>query len=162
MKSIPKLPENEIVLQFLLGSKQTLPNPDKRIFLHIQIFIAMYRYFFRFAVTSITILTATLLTNAISNYMITYKNHYKPFTFTLVGMGVIIVIFYPLFIKLEEWVKNISVKVVRSGNSFAGKYLGLPLTFLVCLLVLFHLYAKMWYHIDFFQALLHGNIGMYL
>jgi hypothetical protein len=145
-----------------MDSKQTLLYPDKRIFLRIQIIIAMYRYFFRFAVTSITILTANLLTNAISNYMITYKNHYKPITFTLIGMGIIIVIFYPLFIKLEDWVKNISVKVVRSGNSFAGKYLGLPLTFLGCLMVLFYFYAKMWYHIDFFQALLHGNISGYI
>jgi hypothetical protein len=122
----------------------------------------MYKLFFRFVVTAITILTANLLTNAISDYMITYKNHYKPFTFTLIGMGIIIVIFYPLFMKLEDWVKNISVKVVRSGDSFAGKYLGLPLTFFCCLLVLVYFYAKMWYHIDLFQALLHGNIGGYI
>lgn len=121
----------------------------------------MYRYFFRFAVTAITILTANLITIAISDYMITYKNHYKPFTFTLIAMGIIIVIFYPLFVKLEDWVKGISVKVVKSGNSFAGKYLGLPLTFMACLMVLFYFYAKMWYHIDFLQALLHGNIRGY-
>jgi hypothetical protein len=133
----------------------------KRIFLYIPIFITMYRLFFRFVVTALTILTANLLTTAISDYMITYKNHYKPFTFTLIGMGIIIVIFYPLFMKLEDWVKSISVKVVKSGNSFAGKYLGLPLTFLVCLMVIFYFYAKMWYHIDFFKVLFNGSIGSY-
>lgn len=122
----------------------------------------MYRYFFRFVVMSLTILTANLLTNAISNYMISYKSHYKPFTFTLIGMGIIIVIFYPLFTKLEDWVKNISVKVVKSGNSFAGKYLGLLFTFLVGLLVLLYFYAKMWYHIDFINALFSGSIGTYI
>jgi hypothetical protein len=121
----------------------------------------MYRYLFRFAVTALTILTANLITTYISDYMITYKNHYKPFTFTLIGMGIIIIVFYPLFVKLEDWVKKISVKVVKSGNSVAGKYLGLPLTFLVSLMILFYFYAKMWYHIDFIKVLMNGTIGSY-
>jgi len=121
----------------------------------------MYNYFFRFIITAITILTANLLTNAISDYLINYKNHYKPFTFTLIGMGIIIVIFYPLFIKLEDWVKRISIKVVKSVNSLAGKYLGLTLAFLSCMLVLFYFYAKMWYHIDFLKILISGNIRAY-
>lgn len=122
----------------------------------------MYRYFFRFVVTALTILTANLITTGISDYMVTYKNHYKPFTFTLIGMGIIIVIFYPLFLKLEDWVKAISVKVVKSGNSFAGKYLGLPLTFAGCLFILFYFYAKMWYHIDLLKILFSGRAGGYM
>jgi hypothetical protein len=122
----------------------------------------MYRYFFRFVVTTLTILTANLLTNALSDYMVSYKNHYKPVIFTLIGMGIIIVVFYPLFMKLESWIKDISIKVIKSGNSVAGKYLGLSLTLLGGLLVLFYFYAKVWYHIDFMQVLLHGNIGGYL
>jgi hypothetical protein len=122
----------------------------------------MYRYFFRFAVTAITILTANLLTNYISDYMITYKNHYKPVTFTLIGMGIIIIIFYPLFVKLEDWVKKISVKVVKSGNSVAGKYLGLPLTFLACLFILLYFYTKMWYHIDLLKVIYNGTFGSYI
>ena len=77
----------------------------------------MYRYFFRFVVMTLTILTANLVTGAISNYMISYKNHYKPVTFTIIAMAIIVVIFYPLFIKLESWVKSFSVKAVRSGKS---------------------------------------------
>lgn len=122
----------------------------------------MYRYSFRFAVMTLTILTANLLTNAISNYMVSYKNHYKPFVFTLIGMAIIVVIFYPLFIKLEGWVKRVSVKAIKSGKSVGGKYLGLLFTFLTGLLVLFYFYAKMWYHIDFVKILFHGNIGGYL
>jgi hypothetical protein len=122
----------------------------------------MYSYIFRFVVTSITILTANLLTNAISDYMVTYKNNYKPFTFTLIGMGIIIVIFFPLFIKLEDWLRNISIRVVKSGSSLAGKYLGLTMSFLVTMLLLFYFYARMWYHLDFFKVLFSGNIrGMF-
>jgi len=79
----------------------------------------MYRYFFRFVVTIVTILTANLLTNAISDYMISYKNHVKPLTFTLIAMGIIVVVFYPLFTKMEGWVKSLSVRVIKSGKSLA-------------------------------------------
>ncbi len=122
----------------------------------------MYRYFFRFVVTTLTILTANLLTTALSDYMTTYKNHVKPLTFTLLGMAIIVVIFYPLFVKLEAWVKVFSVKVIRSGNSVGGKYIGLTLTFLCCLMILCYFYARMWYHIDLLQVFLHGNIGGYI
>ena len=115
----------------------------------------MYRYFFRFVVMTLTILTANLLNNALSDYMISYKNHYKPLVFILIGMAITVLVFYPLFIKLEGWVKNISVKAVRSGKSVAGKYLGLLITFMIGLLVLFYFYARIWYHIDFVQILIH-------
>jgi hypothetical protein len=88
--------------------------------------------------------------------MISYKNHYKPIAFTFLGMAITVVIFFPLFIKLADWVKIISMKTVKSGNSIAGKYFGLVFTFLAALLVLSYFYAKMWYHINFFHVLLHG------
>ena len=96
----------------------------------------MYRYFFRFVVMTITILTANLFTNAISSYLIRYKNHYRPITFTFLGMAVIVLILYPLFIKLESWVKEISIKAIKSGKSLAGKYFGLMFTFIAALIVL--------------------------
>jgi len=114
----------------------------------------MYRYFFRFAVMTITILTVNLLTSSVTNYMVSYKDHYKPIAFTFIGMAITVVILYPFFIKLEGWVKIISVKAIKSGKSVAGKFFGLIFTFLAALLVLLYFYAKMWYHINVFQALL--------
>jgi hypothetical protein len=122
----------------------------------------MYRYFFRFVVTTLTILTANLLTNVISDYMVSYKNHVKPVTFTLLAMCIIVVVFYPLFTKMEEWVKTLSIRVIKSGKSLAGKYFGLTFAFLAGLLILSYFYAKMWYHIDLVKALFNGNIGIYL
>lgn len=121
----------------------------------------MYRYFFRFVVTTVTILTANLLTTAVSDYMISYKNHVKPVTFTLIAMGIIVVVFYPLFTKMEDWVKALSVRLVKSGKSLAGKYLGLTMAFLAALAVLCYFYAKAWYHIDLAKALVNGSIGGY-
>ena len=122
----------------------------------------MYRFFFRFVVTTLTILTANLLTTAISDYMITYKNHVKPLTFTLFAMGIIVVVFYPLFLKMEEWLRKISVKVIKSGNSVAGRYVGLFFVFVAGLLILAYFYARMWYHIDLLKILFSGRIGGYM
>jgi hypothetical protein len=121
----------------------------------------MYRFFFRFFVITVTILTANLLTTAISEYMITYRNHVRPATFTFIGMGIIVLIFYPLFMKLEEWVKKLSMKVIKSGKGVAGKNLGIFLTFILSMSVLFYFYAKMWYHLDFIKILFSGNIPGY-
>jgi hypothetical protein len=122
----------------------------------------MYRFFFKFFATILTILTANLLTTALSDYMVTYKNNYKPVVFTIIGMVIIVMVFYPLFMRLEEWIKSVSQKVMRSGKSVAGKFLGLSLTFIAAIMVLIYFYAKMWYHIDLFGILIHGNIGNYL
>jgi hypothetical protein len=119
----------------------------------------MYKTLFKFIVTTITILTVSLLTSKITEYMISYKTHYRPVTFTLIAMGIIVVIFYPLFMWLEEWLNELSAKIVRSGKSFGGKYLGLLLMFIVCMLVLVYFYTKMWYHIDLLRILFKGNIG---
>jgi hypothetical protein len=121
----------------------------------------MYRYFFRFVVMTLTILTANLITIAINNYMVSYKYHYKPLVFTFLGMAIIVVVFYPLFIKLESWVKDISVKVVKSGKSVAGRYMGLILVFLLGLIVLSYFYARMWYHINLLNVLFHDNVSGY-
>ena len=116
----------------------------------------MYRYFFRFVVITLTILTINLITNAITDYMVSYKNHYRPIAFTFLGMAITVVIFYPLFTKLEEWVKIISVKAIKSGKFVAGKFFGLLFTFLTALLILAYFYTKAWYHINFFHVLING------
>ena len=102
---------------------------NKRINLGTQKSDIMYRYFFRFVVMTLTILTVNLITNAITNYMVSYKDHYKPVAFTFLGMAITVVILYPVFIKLESWVRDISVKAIKSGKSVAGKFFGLLFTF---------------------------------
>jgi hypothetical protein len=122
----------------------------------------MYKYLFRFIVTTLTILTANLITNAISNYMVTYRYSTRPIAFTFIGMMIIVVVFYPLFIRLEDWISGISVRFVKSGRSLAGKYLGLSLTFAGGILILFYFYVRMWYHIDFIRVIFSGEAGRFL
>lgn len=118
----------------------------------------MYRFSFRFAVMTITILTANLITTAIGNRLVTYKNHMRPLSFTLIGMAVTVLVFYPLFAKLEEWVKSLSVNLVKKGRSLAGKYLGLALAFFACICILSFFYCRMWYHINLWHVLVSGQL----
>lgn len=122
----------------------------------------MYRRLFKFVVTTLTILTANLVTTYISEYLISYKSHLRPITFSLVAMGIICVIFYPLFTKLEEWINDISTKIIKGGKSLGGKYLGLIMVFILCLAVLTYFYAKLWYKIDLLKILFAGRINYYL
>jgi hypothetical protein len=118
----------------------------------------MYRTLFKFAVTTITILTVNLVTSKISDYLVGYKSHYKPLTFTLIAMGIITLIFYPLFMWLEDWLNILSVRVIKSGKSFGGRYLGLIMIYFVCISILFYFYTKMWYNIDVINLLFKGQI----
>ncbi len=119
----------------------------------------MYKKLFKFTVTTITILTVNLLTTAITAFMVSYKTHYKPITFTLIAMGIITIVFYPLFMWLEEWLNKLSAKMVRSGKSIGGKYIGLIIIFLVCMAILLYFYANMLYDIDLIRLLFKGRIG---
>jgi hypothetical protein len=122
----------------------------------------MYRKAFKFAVMTITILTANLLTGLIGETLSKFKTDYKPITFTLVAMGMITIILYPLFSYLEKWLTSLSTRIVKSGKSFGGKYIGLIFIFCLCIIVLAYFYAKMWYNLDLIQILFQGNISNYL
>lgn len=111
---------------------------------------------------TVTILAANLITSTLGNYLITYRNHVRPVTFTVIGMIITVAIFYPLFVKLEEWVEQISADLLKQSRSGILRYLGLIFAFLGCLLVLVWFYAKMWYRIDLLKIIVSGSLGLYI
>jgi len=111
---------------------------------------AMNKRLIKFVVFTITILTANLLSDYAGDFLTSYKYQYKPLTFTLIAMGVITLIFYPLFEFLEKWVGIFSKRIVREGKNFVGPNLGLLLVFLISMTVLTFLYVKQWYGINIF------------
>jgi len=117
----------------------------------------MYSRVFKFVVTTLTILTANLFTSYISDFLVSHKFDVNPLRFTLIAMLVITMVFFPLFMKLEDWINDFSKKFVKAGHSIAGKYIGLILMFLLGLFILMFFYAKMWYNINIFKMLLQGR-----
>jgi hypothetical protein len=108
----------------------------------------MSRAFFRFAVTTLTILAVELFVTWITGYLVSFRSRFDPYTFTLISMG-IITAFYPLFAMIHEWTGKLSRKIIKSGKSVGGKFIGMLLAFLVCFGILFYLYLRMWYGIGF-------------
>ncbi len=117
----------------------------------------MYRKVFKFVVTTLTILSANLLTNYISDKLVSHKWEYRPLRFTLLAMLIITVVFYPLFMWLEEWLNDLSKKLVKAGKSIAGKYVGLLFGFIIGIAILTYFYAKVWYKIDLINILFKGK-----
>jgi len=111
------------------------------------------KHLVKFVVFTITILTANLISDYVSNFLTSFKYQYKPLTFTLLAMAIITLVFYPLFEFLDKWIINLSKKVVRKGKSFAGQYVGILLVFFVSLIILTFFYVKLWYGINIFHYL---------
>jgi hypothetical protein len=108
----------------------------------------MYRFLFRFTVMTISVLSAQLLVTWITGYVMQWKHLGSPYVSTLAGMGLVTLVLFPLFAKLQDWVDAGSKKIVNKGRSMGGRYLGLLLSFLLCLAVLFYFYLKMWFGLD--------------
>jgi len=108
----------------------------------------MNKYLVKIVVFTISILTANLIGDYVSDFLTSFKNHYKPLTFTLIAMAIIVIIFYPLFEFLDKWINTLSKKVVRKGKSFAGQYFGLFFVFFISMSILTFFYVKQWYGIN--------------
>lgn len=118
----------------------------------------MYKHLFKFAVLSITILTAELVANLITDYLVTYKWAFKPLRFTLLSMATIVIVFYPLLTQFEKWLNKFTKHFVKASNSYFGKYLGLLFMYFLALIILTYFYAQMWYDLDLIDYVLDGKI----
>lgn len=117
----------------------------------------MYRKLFNFTATMITLLTANLVTTFITDKLISYRWEFKPLRFTLISMSIIAIVFYPLFMWLQQWVDRFSRRFVKAGHGFAGRYLGLTLMFATGLFILMCFYAHMWYGINVLKLITDGT-----
>ena len=116
-----------------------------------------YRKIFKFMVLIIGILLANLVTIWIDNYMLTYRWKYSPHVFTWIGMGIVVVIYYPLFTRIDKWASKAGDKFMKAGKKLVGREIGAILAFLVALLILYFLYGNEWFDtnvfVSFFQSL---------
>jgi H+/Cl- antiporter ClcA len=111
----------------------------------------------KFVVFVITILTANLLGDYAGDFLTSFKDDYKPLTFTLVAMVVIVLIFYPLFDSLEDWVTKFSNKIVKHGAKNFGPNVAILMIFLVSMIVLIFFYTRQYYEINVFHHLFRGH-----
>lgn len=70
----------------------------------------------------------------------------SPYTNTLIGMAIIVLIFYPL-VMLAKWLlEKITEKIIHKGKHALGsELLGLLVCFVIGFSILFMIYLKIWY-----------------
>ncbi|MFA9390582.1 MAG: hypothetical protein ACERKD_12275 [Prolixibacteraceae bacterium] len=113
---------------------------------------------FKFMVLILGILFANLLTIWIDNFMLSYKWTYPPHISTWMGMAVVVIIYYPLFTKIDKWSTRAGDKFLKAGKKFVGREIGAIFAFLAGLFILFVLYGLEWFNTNFltsfFQAII--------
>lgn len=105
----------------------------------------IFRRLFKVFTFVLAILSVNLLSNYIDTYLTGYRSHYNPVQFTLIGMAVILLIFYPLFAYLDKLVESVAEDFLRIGKSMIGRKTGLIFAFLAAFYGLFYLYSVMWF-----------------
>lgn len=109
-----------------------------------------YRNLFKFFVMVIIILTVNLISSYIDNYFQDKLQKYNPFYITLVGMLVIVLIFYPLFSKFDKFIGDFAKKFLKEGTMLFGSKVGIFAAFIIAFIVLWYFYAKIWFGINIF------------
>lgn len=107
----------------------------------------------RFFILVLSILTVYLLTGILEKWFMQYRSGFPPVRATLTGMGVIVIVMYPLFSKLNDWVTLFAKKIMHSGKRLAGRTLGAILVFLIGFGVLLFFYLRMWYGVNLLDLL---------
>jgi len=97
-----------------------------------------------FFVLVLSVLTVPLVTDAITSYLMKYKGMAHPLKFTLLGMGITVLILYPSFKYLDRLITRFTAKVLLKGKGFAG----IVFMFCICFGVLFWFYVRKWFGID--------------
>ena len=96
----------------------------------------------------LAILSANLLTNWLDDYLVGYRGQYDPVLFTLGAMGIVVVVFTPLFAWLDAGAERMAQAFLRTGKRVAGRFLGMLLAFLIAFYGLFWLYGRWWLQRD--------------
>ena len=102
-----------------------------------------------YAVVVVTILAAKLLEEYVLKKLPNLRNFGNPYKSVAMRMLVMVFIFYPVFMVLNKFVEYASKHYFKiskklSGSSFSGLVVG----FIIAMLIMYLLFAKLWYNIE--------------
>jgi len=102
----------------------------------------------------ISLLSVNLFTIYIDEFFLSYKRDFNKHAFTIIGMLVVVLIYYPLFAKIDRWTTKFSTTFLKAGQKLYGKKTGVYIVFIVAMLVLYFLYGKLWFGVNVYEMLL--------
>jgi len=105
----------------------------------------MMRHLTRAVVFSVTVLVSYLVTGALEDLHPSETEHFRPLTATLLGMGIIVLIFVPVFAWTEKFTEAIVKAALRQSRSGAGKIIGALLFVIIVFVILLALFLDRWF-----------------
>lgn len=105
------------------------------------------KYLTKALIFTVTVLVSYLLTALLEDRVLLETERFRPATATLLGMGIIVLVFVPVF----AYTERISEAVIRASlrqSKTAGPILGAILFVIVVLVILFALYLDRWFDLS--------------
>jgi hypothetical protein len=102
----------------------------------------------------LTLFIAEIVSTIAKNYLNIHPGYKDPFTLTAIKMGIILLIYYPVF-KLLSGLSEILSKhfFKKTKTVLVGGIPGLIIAFLIGLAICYFIFLKLWYHINVFEVM---------
>ena len=108
----------------------------------------------RYVILIFTILLADIIKELVLHLIGLEKDAHHPYSSTLIGMGIIVAVFYPMFTIMEKALEYITESYVKTTKGATGGSIkGLMIAFSVGFLVLYSAYLKVWFNINVWDKL---------
>lgn len=94
----------------------------------------------------LTILAAELAIEYVEHFLKIKTGIHNKYLLTLIGMGVIVAIFYPVFALVHYLTELFAEQFIKKTKGITGNtFIGLVIAFCIGLGILFLIYLKKWY-----------------
>ncbi len=113
----------------------------------------MMKFVTRAIIFSVSILTSYLITGAIEERVLTETERFPPLTATLIGMGIIVLIFAPVFAYTERITEAAVKASLQQSKAGAGKVIGVVMFVVIVYIILLALFLDRWFNVSLLDAL---------
>ena len=108
----------------------------------------------KFFVFILTIFIAEIVSTVAKNYLNIHVGYKDPYKLTAIQMGIIVVIYYPVFSLLSGVAELISKHFFKkTKGAITGGIPGLIIAFLIGLVLCYAIFLKLWHHINIVEVL---------
>ena len=107
----------------------------------------------KFCIFILTIFIAEIVSTIAKNYLNIHTGYKDPYRLTAIQMGIIVVIYYPIFTFLGSVAEMISKSFVKKTKSVFSGVPGIIIAFALGLLICFGIFLKLWHHINLLQVI---------
>ncbi len=106
-----------------------------------------------YVLTCLAILVADLTIAFINKYVISYKGKIDKHLITLIGMAVVLIVFYILISNINKFSEYFVNRFVHITRVYLGRVIGLYIAVLIILFLLFTGYYWVWFDTSFYREI---------